>query len=162
MLVFLLHLFFYLSSLHLVRAEDQSRYPTGTSPPGGSSDICGEIHSTLRLPQPGHKGKSVSFGTIGASPYSPKPSFSPSKTHCFVSFCVAYVDACVCIGALPGFVSRDRTCSAASNLLGRSSVVDALNDLLRNGRNTQVCHYPPNTVPKCNFGDVCGFECTNG
>ena len=85
MLVFVLHLFLYLSSLTLVRAEDQSRYPTGTSHPGGSSDICGEIHSTLRLPQPGHKGKSVSFGTIGGPSYS--LFFSRSDDLPFRSVC---------------------------------------------------------------------------
>lgn len=72
------------------------------------------------------------------------------------------VKACLCVSAIPEFISTSPLAATAVGLAGEAAVIAALTAMIEASAGKQECSYPPHSVASCESSNPCYFSCTNG
>ncbi|KAL0948236.1 hypothetical protein HGRIS_010836 [Hohenbuehelia grisea] len=75
---------------------------------------------------------------------------------------IGVVRSCLCISAIPSFLTTNLMARSAVRIVGAPSVTTALVTLINNSAGSKPCTYPENAAPACRSTNVCYFSCTNG
>ncbi|KAH9475155.1 Protein priA [Psilocybe cubensis] len=101
---------------------------------GGKTDICGECRGSLNIPK----------------------LLSPKTFNVFGN-----INTCLCLSTIPNYIASNSLALSAVSYGGRDAVTNALTSLIYSG-NHGTCNYPEHSQPSCQFGNPCGFTCTDG
>jgi len=72
------------------------------------------------------------------------------------------IDLCLCVSALPVFITTNLFAKAAVLVNGDAAVIAALTALINAAPDHKECTYPEHSVAICSSDDPCGFSCSDG
>ncbi|KAF9555940.1 hypothetical protein CPC08DRAFT_820776 [Agrocybe pediades] len=101
----------------------------------GGTDACGEVNGFLQVPNQFFPGQTVNAGLISA---------------------------CLCVSGIPSFIALNPAAINGISFAGKAAVTQALTNMITGGKNYGTCYYPDHSSPQCQFGNPCGFTCTDG
>jgi len=101
---------------------------------GSGSDVCGGCNGFLNVPNMFFPGQTVNAGLV---------------------------NSCICLSGLPNFIATNPAAIVGVSFAGKAAVTQALTDMINSGK-PATCYYPDHSVPQCQFGNPCGFTCTDG
>jgi len=75
---------------------------------------------------------------------------------------VGLLEICLCISAIPTFITTNAVAKSAVALAGTSQVTQTLTSLINEHAPDGHCVFPPYAIPECIGNNPCGFSCGDG